>query len=368
MRITDNRGFTLIDLSVALIVIGLIMVPALRLHQIKQARADFLTTGDRLFDIREATSNFYYANNRYPCPANITKTAADDDYGAEDCTIVPNADGITRGGVPFIDLQIPPSATLDRWSRKITYVVTNDLTVAPLNPVGGRILVTGLDGDGLAKTYAAGAHLMLVSHGENGLGAFTANGKLFAACLTGADATRESPNCDGGRTYFNSLFARSLSNTDSNYYDDITVYQDGLPNRIWVYSRDDDTDILSNVPKVGIGTNSPDFALDVNGNIKTENGNANTLEICAQDGSNCFSAQVIGGTGIDCNDPNTAMTGIENSDTLCEVTRTATGISGGCPSTQFMVGINNAGVIQCCPGGTFAENINAGGTVISCAP
>ncbi len=361
--ISNNKGFSLIELSIALIVIGLMTGTAIELYRLQQKQR-FLDNNANSFAILDRVmKDFYFENNRYPCPADLTKSTADDDYGEEDCT---SANPVLIGGVPFKNLKIPASVALDSWSHKITYAVTKAQTVAPLTAPGA---ITVLELDRLDSTIVntfPNIHLVFVSHGEDAFGAFSAEGVPVEPCA--AVPTRESENCDGDNTFFlSSNRARSYA-SDNTLYDDQTptTHWDSLPARIWAYSGVDSNDIFSNPSYViGVGNRDPDqnISLDVNGDVRATgatpgNGTADISQLCTVDGNNCFASEVIAGAGIKCDlasDPSKSllMSGIAHADTLCADNDLAARISAGmltgtCPAGKYVMGIDAGGII-CTP-------------------
>jgi Tfp pilus assembly protein PilE len=361
----NSRGFTLIDVAVAMIVIGLLAVPALKYYNVSVANKKQNTTLSSLFFVNKAIEEFFIENDYYPCPANITLNENDNDYGEEICNLVAGArvvpagiplcavsgvppnpargvcfDGggtVLKGGVPFADLKIPIDQTIDSWGNKLTYAVTvaqTDFWGAA--PPPGVIRVDGYDQTwvGVNTTYTNQGHYIVVSHGERGIGSYTAKGRRNLLCNSAAVATVEEENCDNDTTYvsyrepmpvpagetcddpanvggFIPCFVKAHSLTDNaGYYDDYTVYRDAPPERIWAHvfnAPDPDalftSDIFTSADFVGIGTVSPQYNLDVVGNIKSDpsfafDGDAWAEWICAsQDiaaaGDDIFDANCV---------------------------------------------------------------------------
>ena len=69
-------GFTLLDLSVSMIVIGLIGAGALQTYRMYAETKDYGNTHSTFGGIQTAMANFYYDNGFYPCPADLTRITA----------------------------------------------------------------------------------------------------------------------------------------------------------------------------------------------------------------------------------------------------------------------------------------------------
>ncbi|MCF8496228.1 MAG: hypothetical protein K9G62_06140 [Alphaproteobacteria bacterium] len=364
---------TLLDVAVAMVVIGLISAPLIHQYNIWQQKKALNYTHENLTAVKKAISDFYFENNRYPCPALIKNTRTDPEYGREDCAgTVAATDGLA-GSVPFATLNIPESLTLDGWKNRITYVVTEtQANITPIDPLGGLIQIRGFaqSSANICDTstyvdYAPGnAHYVLVSHGNNGIGAYNAEGVPGEDCLA-ATNTPEGGNCDyqNGLKFTHHACARSLV-SGPTYYDDVLEFQASVPTKIWAYSVADPEDIFTATGKVGINNLDPQVQLDVIGNVKLEDTfNLQTGEICAQDGSNCFPPKLIGGNepDMDCGQNGVvgpivstsappqgggrAMWGIATSKALCDM-KYLQGHAIACPPGQAMRSIAG-GAIPC---------------------
>ena len=347
MKIKQHRqdGFSLIEVSIALILISLLVVPLFKVWDVQRQRALIASTSGNIGDIRGALRIFVQENNRYPRPARVTAREGDADYGAEgdesggyplDCS---DADWPTNGGycrtagpdhvligaVPFAALGLTPGKSYDAWHNKILYAVTEDQTDADeyQNEIGaGKIRVWALKRDDAANTTSAdpAIHLrpadggvevtydaVLVSHGASGAGAYTRNGELYAPCDM---AVRDSMNCDGTSEFFlHVLFqltsdfpplegygigARSLV-PGPEFYDDITSAIEITGRDIW-YQHSDETRAISDAVRIGIGETAPDHNVHVGGNIYAA-GSSRLMapEFCREE-ITCMNPRTIGGS------------------------------------------------------------------------
>ena len=185
-------------------------------------------------DTIEKTLQMYAGGqNRVPCPANLTCTQTQLNYGVEgkttggscgvgsgSCTVAGSAganyfdanNNVAEGGVPTRTLRLADSYMYDAWGRKFRYAAYVPSTVQGSVPMadthcGG---VTVNDITGTPRTTQA--IYAIVSHGQNGHGAYTHAGSIVNA---GSLNTHELKNC-----HCTSTGAYSGS-YDSMYYEEI---------------------------------------------------------------------------------------------------------------------------------------------------
>lgn len=346
-KIRQDDGFTLIDLSIILIVAALLLVPIAKRVQIEYQDRKFGVSSANESESQLALMQFFDLNNRFPCPADPTLGPSDKKYGEEVCS---GASDPIVGGLPFKQLKLPIETTLDGYGNKITYAVSRNVTNPATFSAGGTIkLVDTLD-DGTPQPPTTGNIFVLISHGPDGLGAYTAEGNLVADCTT-APPSNQTENCDGDDT-FNMHLNRQAYTNDANYFDDFLRAQRNLSDLDpWQISDTDPDDIYSpRSVKIGIGTDKPKAELDVAGNIRAREGNAEAGVYCISDPDNpaepddCFSPTLIGGTGDRCSD--SAMTGISYGGLDCDVR--VTKIIGKCSGTnRYIIGIKPNGEVVC---------------------
>lgn len=344
MRIDRNKqgGFTLIELSVVLIIFGLIMsvfVTLIKNYGFEQVDAH----NELSFSVSKSALLSYNADRGfYPCPADPRLGRNDPNYGREqrvglNCVATGgiqqvtavgvdrnqdgNNDTVLIGAVPFVTLLDPDnnpltndgvpseiplneSATYDGWGRKITYAVTTNLTrAATYNAAFGAIDIVD-ENDRTLVTPAATTHFTLISHGEDGRGGYTNEGVLVQACPPtlplpplGATATAvsELENCDPDNKFLSGL----RNDQNHSYNDDLTKFTITQNTGLWTYV-DGMADAIQNTNSgnVGIGTNTPFERLEIAGNLRAQSVRANTY--CegitnTRTGVNCLPANVVGG-------------------------------------------------------------------------
>lgn len=366
LKMTFNKGISLIELCVALIIIGVLIAPIATKVRIHFYQKQLDITSVSLNGTAKAIEDYYFEHDSYPCPADLTLKSTDPTYGEAVCT--PGAGSTMTGGVPFRTLKIPAFYTIDGWSNKLTYTVTRAQTTSSPLTTPGAITVRGYFNPtpeeidlGVVYTDEPGAdpyglprpvdnmgsnpgtfHFVLISHGKRGVGAYTADGVLATPCPTTGILPLDAENCNNDSIFFDSHGARADAE-GIEYYDDMTYTQERTSTRIWAYAPNG-VDIFSNAGYIGINTKTPQTDLDVNGNILAEE-RSHGKWMCDEAGDNCFEAAAIGGTQIECTG-NTVMQGIAHAQEVCSNTTT---VSGTCPSGKYMIGIDAGGNIVCQP-------------------
>lgn len=390
-----SDGFSLIEVAIALIIIGLLMTPVIESYNQQAVHNKLDVTNENFVLVNAAIQDYFAHYNSLPCPADQTLSRSNANYGAPNC-IATIAAGSTPpvmvGSVPFKALNIAEAASLDAWNDRIAYTVVKADTVAPVNvnpPNVNLIEIKCNDDKGVACVPVEPdplppipppvehfAHYILVSYGDDGLGGYTVDGVTKGACPP--SSVRESMNCDRDAVFYEAANARSMTPGGTAYLDDLTSYVSTLSPGIWTYvppgsaSTVTAYDNIWTQDYIGIGTTDPQALLDVNGNIKMENdgaapGLATSDRVCDPNGVNCFPTKIIGGTGMGSGpspqsttgcDPvsTTAMTAVKNGDAVCAV---QTGLSVKCPA---------CGKTMTCPNGQYVQSIDAGGNVTCATP
>ncbi|MGB4106493.1 MAG: type II secretion system protein [Alphaproteobacteria bacterium] len=354
--LNDQSGMTLIDVAIAMVILGLIAVPMIGQYREWKYEKEKGTTTGNYAAINKAIADYYFENNIYPCPADPTLGPGDLTYGDSDCAAaaVPGSPGVLIGAVPLATLKIPVETNLDGWSNKITYAVTTAMTdtVTWLPATLGALTVQGrlpsaTQCGGAIGTIQSNAHYALVSHGPTGTGAFTAQGNPREACPAAGDSA-DAENCIPNNVFVDEECM--ASDGADNFYDDLIFAEDSIPSRIWEDALEaDPTDIISSAERVGINTQDPQATLHVVGNIKAEQSDANS--ICDESGAGCFRAGMIGGADpmMKCSSSpaatSSAMSGISEARAKCQSGYTAAKLV--CASGKLIKGMDSDGGLIC---------------------
>ncbi len=132
---SKSKGFSLVELAVALAIIALLLAGALIPLSTQIEVRNAADTQRAMESIREAIVGFAQANGRLPCPAdgNIaagTAGAGTEVLGLNSCF---NVGGISFGVVPWATLGVPET---DAWGRRFSYRVSPAFADKVEFPVG----------------------------------------------------------------------------------------------------------------------------------------------------------------------------------------------------------------------------------------
>jgi prepilin-type N-terminal cleavage/methylation domain-containing protein len=233
VRDTPQRGFTLLEITVVLFIVGLMIAGLFGPLETQLEARDRRQTQDSLQQIVDALYGYALTNRRLPCPDTDGDGRANPVFdGADLGTAV--CDQLV-GRLPWSELAV---AQNDAWGNRFTYAVTNPQFTRPdtdgLCNSGdsdgphfdlcsvGTLLVKSRGDDpatgGVQEsktelaTYATNLPAVVVSHGRNGFGAQTTGG-VDLEDPTGAD---ELENADNDATFM----ARGYSHGAAGCADD----------------------------------------------------------------------------------------------------------------------------------------------------
>jgi prepilin-type N-terminal cleavage/methylation domain-containing protein len=200
MKIKPNFGFTLVELAIVLVIVGLLLAAFLGPLRAQIELRNISETRNNLAEIKDSLMGFALSHSAadgrpfFPCPDT-------DGDGAENR--VGNVCTQPEGGLPFSDLGV--NAT-DSWNNRFIYRVTpafsNSLTGFTLNSVGDIILMDAAGGNVIGASLPA----LVLSLSENG-----------SVPAFGAD---EQENSDGDNIFVNKEF----SNSQVTPFDDLVVW------------------------------------------------------------------------------------------------------------------------------------------------
>jgi prepilin-type N-terminal cleavage/methylation domain-containing protein len=256
MLLKKQFGFSLVELSVTLAVIGVTLAGALTLAT-KKTEADKLTeTQTKMAAIDAALDVYLTTNQRLPCPADGSLAMSNSNFGIAGtatntgCTTLSNFNSTPAlayaGVVPVRTLLLPDSTMIDGWGRRITYIIdfnfANNSVVAggvQTNTVCDGVTASGAthtacfkyksaggltvnDSTGAARTTTA--VYVLISHGKNGRGAYTYAGSFTRLAASADDDEKSNAGSDatGG---FDKIFVQKDTTTTPTTFDDIVTYR-----------------------------------------------------------------------------------------------------------------------------------------------
>ncbi len=358
MQRSASSGFTLIELTIVILIVGVLMVPLTQMYSLYLKEKRIITTNESIQNSIRSLALF--SPKRFPCPSDRSLPPTDVNYGYEQCTGIPACSaayqGICRvdgtrdtaidadalpdpvliGGVPFrtrvgaVTVPLPllnSSDTLDGWNRKLTYAVSERLTdVAKTGSLEdfkyGVIAAIDEHGNPTAGISAVGdAQLVVLSHGYTGNGGFSERGSFLPCPAVGQD--RE--NCDNDNTFIEALGQYDAN--DANFFDDHVQFYLERSGSLWASLTDSlgqPTAHLNNMNSDNVGVNlmTPGTKLDVSGNLRADTVRANTY--CDKSGAstNCFPTDFFGaaktsGALINKCGTGSIMTGISQLQVKC---------------------------------------------------
>lgn len=286
MNISSQRGFTLIELSIVLIITGIMLVGAIQAYTIYNEKRKIEQMNSLMVDLDQYIKEFPNmidpstvdpatgigtAYGRFPCPASMDGTSSGNDFNVEDCSAATisgvNPDGST-GGTPVLVGKIPASSLgissdfmKDAYGNYLVYAVTQNATdSASYGKSFGalQVIEEGIDRDITSGTYGEiitlsthnGVQFLIASMGDTNAGAYAFNGTQPIACPD--SAVKEHENCDGDATFISSL---RHDENDENFYDDQLAF---LANSISTIEDDSDTSCEQEESFENEGNSCPD--------------------------------------------------------------------------------------------------------------
>ena len=234
-----RSGFTLVEIAIVMIVIGLLMSGFIRFMGVFAAQKEITEMEDTYEVVKGALSDFRYAdpdpddadpteiNARYPCPASPSAPRGDVAFGVEDCTtnngvvevIGTGGRPVLIGTVPTTTLGISSAHMLDPYDNRLTYAVTTE--VPPLGALSVPGVAGGITIDPtVSGTPITNAKFALLSHGRDGAGSYTAAG-VASATVCRVGQTADSENCDYDAQFSEIQLVRADT---AAFYDDTVAF------------------------------------------------------------------------------------------------------------------------------------------------
>lgn len=240
-------GFTLIELSIVLVIIALVTGMGLlgTLGALESARRT--ATQNKMDAIEKAFMEFRVENNRLPCPSDgATPDLASfglegektgrcrDGHGNEAIfgwnTGLNGETAIMEGTVPVRTLGLPDDFMYDGWGRRFSYTVmpsyTSNRAFISMHPRETCSGLTVLASDSTTNIRTANAVYTLVSFGPNGHGGYLSSG-VGVRMNAGSTDTAELYNCrcDSSATNVASL-DYTVQQEATSAFDDIVRYKE----------------------------------------------------------------------------------------------------------------------------------------------
>lgn len=220
-------------------------------------RARTIEKMDRIVD---AITNYQLRNAHLPCPAGLALSEGNANFGvADNCNkstptfnnASPNFAGSSKynasdgmhslwhGAVPIRALNLPREYMYDEWGNRFSYVVLKNLaadsTAAP-NDYNSFVATDGAkfirvnDKNGTILPEISGSSSLavgwiLISHGQNGNGAYNRAGNLFPCDSSFADFDNCNTNNGTGHNFIDDEITDQPGTQPANYFDDIVRWR-----------------------------------------------------------------------------------------------------------------------------------------------
>ena len=226
-----QAGFSLIELSVALFIAGVMITAGLvALNAVQKDQASS-STKQKQVSIRDALIDYLRTNRRLPCP-DTNFTVPD---GIENRATAGNpatACSAVFGIVPYVTLGLPREAVHDGWGNFFSYHISNttgsniDWTItANFNAGNTGLLTVNTRVAGAATLVANQVVAVVVSHGPNGFGAYTIGGTRNT--MPSPTTSDESSNARANAVSLVTYYQRVLTTDDAatgGAIDDIVLF------------------------------------------------------------------------------------------------------------------------------------------------
>lgn len=130
----NNSGFTLLELSIVMVVVGFMTVGALGISKGMMNSSRQNESKTKLQRVDEAIRSYIIRFGRLPCPTKINISVLNSEFGKEVCT--PDEKGVRRlntntvlvGALPTKALNLENSYSYDGWGNKFVYAVVEQYT------------------------------------------------------------------------------------------------------------------------------------------------------------------------------------------------------------------------------------------------
>lgn len=240
MSINQQRGFTLAEMAVVVVIAGILMVSGVKILTAQIDGASYSATRIKQEMIKQALITYLGVNRRLPCPDTrsgngpgaLTFTVAAPPDGIENRTTAGNVTtncAATFGVVPYATLGLAREAAVDGWGNLFSYHLSTvpsnwGLTASFADINSGALIINERTAAGAASLLTSTVVMVIVSHGKNGNGAWTVKGTqaVQPAAATNPDE-RENTNIVNNTTYFKREYSDNTTASGGSF-DDLVMF------------------------------------------------------------------------------------------------------------------------------------------------
>lgn len=206
-----SYGFSMLELSITLAILGVMTAGGLSVGATMVEQQANIASNAQLDEITKALNDYYKVNGRLPCVASLVIPLGDPDFGKE---IAPNGTScnlhgsapagtyrshnsghwVRIGALPVRALGLKDRMIADEFGNRYTYAVTEILTSAANFSTGTAAIILH---DGAGTSIAEPAAFVVLSHGNDGKGAYRYQTGEEASSCTSTALDVENCNDDG---------------------------------------------------------------------------------------------------------------------------------------------------------------------------
>jgi prepilin-type N-terminal cleavage/methylation domain-containing protein len=231
-----QNGFTLLEIAVVLMIIGLLLGGLLPTLSAQMESRNINETRKQLDEIKEALIGYAIINGRLPCPAISGSNGIEAPVGVGNCTYFSNTTNASYNYLPAATLGLSGTNSSglleDAWGNPIRYAVTSlQSGVDYVYTTSGGMSTVGISSLGssnlnvcsaasannssctvINSTLASNAVVVIYSTGKNG-----------ASGGTGTDEA-ENLNPNASDSHGNVFVSHTPSAASGNEYDDLMIW------------------------------------------------------------------------------------------------------------------------------------------------
>lgn len=179
-----DSGFSLIELSVVLLIIGLLLITSFEGSKYFLIQNHIKATNVKLNAIQRAIEIYVRRTGHLPCPAPLKSTSGNSDCSPDGTKgIFGSSETILVGGVPYRDLDLTADLSHDSWGGKFVYSVYAPASTSVRSLNDDDIDYLKINENSIGNVVTKNAVYSLVSMGRNKYGAyeFNTNNKLSSS-------------------------------------------------------------------------------------------------------------------------------------------------------------------------------------------